>query len=60
MIIAICIEDFLICDVERKGINIVKKALKAKFYISDLRQVSFYLGVAVTWDCTNQILCLGK
>lgn len=60
MIIAIYIDDFLIRDAEKKEINKVKEALKAKFYMSDLGPVSFYLGMAITWDCANQILRLGQ
>ena len=58
MIIAIYIDDFLICDAEKKEINNVKEALKAKFHMSDLRSVLFYLRMAVTRDCANHILCL--
>lgn len=48
MIIVIYVDDFPICDAERKEINNIKNACKAKFYISDLEFVLFYLGIAVT------------
>lgn len=32
--------------------------MNAKFHISDLGPILFYLGMAVTRDRTNQILCL--
>ena len=58
MIIAIYVDDFLICGAEKKEINNVKKTLKAKFHMFDLGSVSFYLGMAVTWDRANRIFCL--
>ena len=60
MIIAIYVDDLLICGAARQEINKVKDALKAKFHMSDLRPVSFYLGMAVTQDSANRILCLGQ
>ena len=48
MIIVIYVDDLLICDAERKEINNVKKALKAKFHMSDLGSVLFYLEMTVT------------
>ena len=60
MIIAIYVDDLLICGAERKEINKVKDALKAKFHMSDLGPVSFYLGMAVTRDRANKILCLSQ
>ena len=60
MIIAIYVDNLLICGAERKEINKVKDALKAKFHMSDLGPVSFYLGMAVTRDRGNKILRLGQ
>lgn len=60
MIITIYIDDFFICDVARLEINKVKNVLKAKFQISDLAPVSFYLDMAVTRYCANCIFCLGQ
>ncbi len=48
MIIAIYVDDLLILGTEKKEINNIKEALKAKFHMSDLGPVSFYLGIAVT------------
>lgn len=48
MIIAIYVDDLLICGAARQEINKIKDALKAKFHMSDLGPVSFYLGMAVT------------
>ena len=58
--IAIYIDNLLICGAERKDINNVKKTLKAKFHMSDLRPVSFHLGIAVTQNRATQILYLGQ
>lgn len=60
MIIAIYVDDLLICGAERKEINKVKNALKAKFHMSDLEPVLFYLGMAITRDRANKILRLGQ
>ena len=60
MIIAIYVNDLFICSVERKEINNIKKALKPKFHMSDLRLVSFYFGMAITRNCANRILFLGQ
>ncbi len=43
MIIAIYVNNLLICGAKSKEINKVKDALKAKFYMFDLGPVSFYL-----------------
>lgn len=59
MIITIYVDDLLIYNVEKNTINRVKDASKAKFYMSDLGSISFYLGRVVTQDCENKILCLG-
>lgn len=48
VIIAIYMDDLFICGIERKEINSIKEALKAKFHMSNLGPVSFYLGMAVT------------
>lgn len=60
MIFAIYVDDLLICGAERKEINKVKDALKAKFHMSDLGPVSFYLGMAITRDRANKILRLSQ
>ena len=60
MIIAIYVDDLLICGAERKEINNIKDTLKAKFHMSDLGTVSFYLGIAVIRDCANRIFRLGQ
>ena len=60
MIIAIYVDDLLICGTERKEINSIKDAFKAKFHMSDLGPVLFYLGMAVMRDRVNKILRLGQ
>lgn len=60
MIIAIYADNLFICGAEKKKINKVKDALKAKFHMFDLGTVSFYLGMAVTRDRINIILCLSQ
>lgn len=60
MIIVIYIDDFFICGVEKQEINKVKDTFKAKFYMSDLEPVPFYLEIAVTRDRINKIPCLGQ
>lgn len=60
MIIAIYIDNFLIYGAKKKEINKIKDAFKAKFYMSNLGPVSFYLGIAVTQDHVNKILSLGQ
>lgn len=60
VIIAIYVDNLLIYGAGKKEINNIKDALKAKFQMSDLGPVSFYLGIAVTWDRANKILGLGQ
>ena len=48
VIIAIYVDNLLIYGAGKKEINNIKDALKAKFQMSDLGPVSFYLGIAVT------------
>lgn len=60
IIIAIYIGDFLICDIERKEINKVKDAFKAKFHMSNLGPVLFSFEMAVTQYHANKIFCLGQ
>lgn len=60
MIIAIYVDDLLICGAEKMKINNVKEALKAKFYMSDLGLVLFFLEIVVTQDRVNRIFCLGQ
>lgn len=60
MIIAIYVNNFLICSAEKKEINNIKEALKLKFHMSDLGLVSFFLEMTLTQDCANQILGLGQ
>ena len=55
MIIAIYIDNLLICGAERKEINKVKDAFKAKFHMFNLEFVLFYLGMAFTRDRANKI-----
>ena len=59
MIIATYINNFLIYGAEKKEINKVKDGFKAKFYMSDLGPVLFYLRMAITQNCTNKIVCFG-
>ena len=60
IIIAIYIDNLLICGAEKKVINKVKNALKAKFHMSDLEPVVFLFEIAVTQDCINQIFCFSQ
>ena len=60
MTVAIYVDDFLICNAERKEINKVKDALKAKFLMSNLGPVSVYLGIDITRDHAKKILRLGQ
>ena len=60
MIIAIYVDNLLICNATRIEINKIKEELKAQFYISDLRPFSFYLEMAVIRDYKNRIFCLGQ
>lgn len=60
MINAIYVDNLLIYNAEKKNINNIKKALKAKFYIFDLGSVSFYLEMTVTQDYANRIIFLGQ
>lgn len=48
MIIAIYVADLFIFNAKTKEINNIKEALKAKFYLTDLGPVSFYLRMEVT------------
>ena len=41
IIITINFDDIFICSTKKKEINNVKKVLKAKFYMFDLRPISF-------------------
>ncbi len=59
-IILIYLDDPLVFGAERKEINNTKDVLKAKFYMSDLGPVSFYLGMAIDRDRANRILRLGQ
>lgn len=40
-----------------KNINKIKKVLKAKFYMSDLRLIYYYQKMAMIRNCANQIFC---
>lgn len=53
MIINIYINDLFIYNTEKQEIKNVKKALKAKFYMSNLRSLLFYLGIVEIQDCAN-------
>lgn len=56
MIINVYVNNLERCGIEKKEINKVKDVFKAKFYMSDLRLVLFYLGMAITQDHANKII----
>lgn len=60
MIIAIYVENLLLCGTTRTEIKKIKDALKAKFQMSDLELVPLYLGMAVIRRRANRIFCLGQ
>lgn len=60
MIIPIYVDHFLIYNAQKKAINRFKDALKTKYYMSDLRLISFYLGIAVSQNRENKIVCFSQ
>lgn len=57
MIINIYMNDLLICGTVRLEINKINDILQAKYHISDLGPVFFYLRIVITQDGVNLIFC---
>ncbi len=50
---AIDVDDILIFSAGKKAIDVIKEVLKAKFYMSDLGSIKFYLQIALILDRTD-------
>lgn len=60
IIIALYVNDVLITSPNRDNIQRTKKALNAKFHMTDLRPCAYYLRITVTRDRANRIIRLGQ
>ena len=60
IIIALYVNDVLITDLSKIGIQRIKKALNGKFHMFDLGPCAYYLGMIVKRDRVVDILRLGQ
>ena len=58
--VALYVNDVLITDLSKIGIQRIKKALNDKFHMSDLRPCAYYLDMTVKRDRVVDILRLGQ
>ena len=59
-IVALYVDDVLVTGPNRADILRIKKALSAKFHMTDLGACAYYLGMTLTRDRTNRIIRLGQ
>ena len=59
-IVALYVDDVLITGPSKAGIQRIKEALKAKFHMSDLGPIAYYLGMTVKRDRAAGIIRLGQ
>ena len=57
--IAVYVDDLLIIGKDKIKIQELKCRLSTRFSMSDLGPVAYYLGMAITRDRLNRILCIG-
>ena len=59
-IVALYVDDVLVTGPNRADIQRIKRALNAKFHMTDLGACAYYLGMTVTRDRVNRIIRLGQ
>ncbi len=60
IIIAIYVNDFLLLDLELEEIDQLKKRFTDRFYIKNMKAISWYLGIKITKDGVNKILLIDQ